>query len=108
MPHPHSVYFCVSYAVCLGVISAVALHCMRRFRHPLASLVLGLAALGATFWFALWLESRLVQAGPAGGQIGLVYEYFIRAAFLVFLVFILVRGGYLLRHAFSQRSHNVA
>jgi len=78
---------------------------MRRFRHPLASYVLGLAALGATFWFALWLESGLVQGGQY--QVGLVYEYFIRAAFVVFLVFILVRGGYLLRHAF-HRSRNAA
>ena len=106
MPHPHSVYFCVSYAVCLGVISVIALHCMRRFRHPLVSFVLGLAALGATFCFALWLESGLVQGGQY--QVGLVYEYFIRAAFVVFLVFILVRGGYLLRHAFTQRSQNAA
>jgi hypothetical protein len=108
MPHPHSVYFCVGYAVCLGVISLVALHCMRRFRHPLASFVLGLAGLGATFWFALWLESGLVQAGHAGYLMGLPYRYFIRAAFAVFLMFILVRGGYLLRHAFTRRSPNAA
>ena len=108
MPHPHSVYFCVSYAVCLGVIGVIALHCMRRFRYPLASFALGLAALGATFWFALWLESGLAPAGQADYQEGLPYRYFIRAAFVVFLIFILSRGSYLLSHAFGQRSHNTA
>jgi hypothetical protein len=41
----------------------------------------------------------------AGYQMGLPYHHFICAAFVVFLVFILVRGGYLLRYAFSQKSH---
>lgn len=79
MPHPHSVSFCVSYAVCLGLISVVAVHSMRRFRHPFTSFVLALAALGATFWFALWLEAGLVQTGQAGYQMGLPYHHFIRA-----------------------------
>jgi hypothetical protein len=108
MPHPDSVYFSVGYAVCLGVISVVALRCVRRFRHPLASFVIGLAALGATFWFALWLESGLVSAGEWSAQMGPPYHYFRRIAFAVFLVFFLVRGGYLLRHAFSRRSSNAA
>src|SRR5690348_2311122 len=98
MPHPHSVYFCVGYAVCLGVVSVVALHCVRRFRLASVSFVLGLVALAGTFAFALWLESGLVSAGQADYQMGSPYRYFIRAAFAVFLVFFLVRGGYLLRH----------
>jgi len=106
MPYPHSVSFCVSYAVCLGLISVVAVHSMRRFRHPFTSFVLGLAALGATFWFALWLEAGLVRTGQAGYQVGLPYHHFIRAAFVVFLVFLLVRGGYLLGHAFSRKLPN--
>jgi len=41
-------------------------------------------------------------------NLGLPYHHFIRAAFVVFLMFILMRGGYLLRHAFSRRSSNAA
>jgi hypothetical protein len=92
----------MSYAACLGVVSVAALHCVRRFRLALASFVLGLLALAGTFVFALWLESGLVSADQADYQMGLPYRYFIRAAFAVLLVFFLVRGSHLLRHARSR------
>jgi hypothetical protein len=108
MPNPDSVYFSMGYAVCLGLISLAALECVRRFRHPLASFVIGLAALGATLWFALSLESGLLSAGEWSAQMGPPYHYFRRVAFAVFLVFYLLRSGYLIRHAFSRRSSNAA
>jgi len=108
MLHPHSVYFSVSYAACLGAISVGALHCIRRFRLPLIFFFLGLLSLAVMFWSALWLESALVRAGQADYQMGLPYRHFQRAAFVVFLIFFLIRGGYLLRHALNRRSHNVA
>ena len=66
MPNPHSVYFCVGYAACLGIISVVALECVRRFRHPLAAFLLGSAALAALFGIVLrWLLSLARLAAQA-------------------------------------------
>ena len=107
MPHPDTVYFCVGYAVCLGGISVAAFECIRRFRFPFASFVLGLAALSLAFGFALWLESGLASAGAWSAQ-GPPYRHFRRAASAVFLVFFLLRGSYLLAHAFRRRSPNAA
>ena len=108
MPNPHSLSFCAGYAVCLAVVSVAALHCIRRFRYPLVSFVLGLAAVIGIFGFSLWLESGLVSAGEADYQMGEPYRFFLRAVFAVILVFFLVRSGYLIRHVFSRRSSSAA
>jgi hypothetical protein len=98
----------VGYAACLGLFSILALHRIRRLRQPVVFFFLGLLSLAVTFWFALWLESGLVQTGQADYQAGLPYRHFIRVSFAVFLIFFLARGGYLLRHFFSRKSPNAA
>ncbi len=81
---------------------------MRRFRHPLASFFAGSAGLGAIFCFALWLESGLVSGGQGDYQMGLPYRYFIRAAFVVFLMFVFIRSVYLWRYVIFRKADNAA
>ena len=96
--HTNTIHFSLGYVAWLALLTVAALECVRRFRYPISFFVLGLTALGLTFWFVMTSVSWW-HMGQEVYQFQITYHYFRVVGFLVFLVFFLARGGYLLFHA---------